>query len=199
MNQELKDKIAKIMELINRGATDGEKAAAKKALERIIKAHNIDESQLSSVMYKEYEFRFSSLIELELLASIIRIFIDLKSPGSRTHHKRVRFSLLYEQWVTVECSYEYFRRHMRKQYYLVVTPQLKKTRKAKTRRELKAILDDIFISDYKIASRLYKEGELKQLSIDDMSVEEMKKRASLNGIEGGSYNKQVMTNLLLEY
>lgn len=41
MNQELKNKIAKIYELVNRGATDGERQAAKNQLDKLMKKYNL--------------------------------------------------------------------------------------------------------------------------------------------------------------
>lgn len=199
MNQQLKDKIAKIQELINRGATDGEKAAAKKALDRIVKAHNIDESQLTSVLYKDYYFKFSSINERILLGIIMHVFLETGTKCAvQTHRKRIKASLLYEEWVTIECCYEYFRRHMKAEYKRIVLPQLIGCRTAKTRKNKKERLDMIFLSNYSIASKLYKEGELTEINIDEMSKQEAHDRTALNGVQGGQYNKQVISNLLLE-
>lgn len=192
MNNQLKDKIAKIMALINQGATDGEKQAAKKALERIIKAHNIDESQLTSVMFKEYQFKFTTTLEKQLLTRIALFFHpeSLRSAIQR-HYKRVTLHLTYDEWVTIECAYEFFRRHMKSEYRKAVVPIIKNHRTRITKQRAKQDLEPIFFSNYIIASKLCKPEEMQPLNFDEMSEAELKKRMKLAGVEGGSYKKQV--------
>jgi hypothetical protein len=195
MNEKLKDKISKIQELINRGATYGETAAAKRALDRIIAAHGIDESELYSINFKTYTFKFGALIEFWLLGCIMNYFNEnaVKSSYRVAGKKIVQASLLYEEWITVECAYEYFRRHMKKEYKRIVSPNLRKNTSVRRKKSLTGL----FFNQYLIKSKLYKEGDLANVEIEDMSVREMRDRQMMQKIEGGKYNKQVMSNLLL--
>lgn len=198
MTEQLKDKIAKIYELVNRGATEGEKAAAKNALDRVMRKYHIDEEQLKDLGSKQYVFKYTTQLELWLLNRILHLMIDdgIKKSIYRPWHKQFISTLSHEEWVVVECSYEYFRRHMKQQWKKLCGPELAKCRKAKTRNKRRLELYDFFFSQYCIKSKLYKEDELYE--IKPTSQGEMRDRRMMNGVEGGNYNKQVVGNLLLE-
>lgn len=198
MNDALIQKMAKILELCKWGATPGEKQAAKEALNRILSKYKIDESQLTNVLFNNYRFTFSSRLEKTLLACIIDIMISRGVACCvQTGVKRIMASLTYSEWVTVECAYEYFRRHMKAEYKKHVAPQLAKCRKAKTRRELKQKLEQIFISNYIIASGLVKQESIQQIDPKQLSTEEYKLRCKLADVQGGQYKQQVDNTKLL--
>lgn len=200
MQDSLKDKIKKISELILRGATEGERAAAEKALHRIMMAHNIQESELTRIYYKDYQFRFVSNVEKSLLTYLIHHFVP-NSFKSAIHDKvkTITISLQYAEWVTLDCAYEYFRRHMKKQYQKAVVPQLKKCRKAKTRNRLRSQLDGLFIQRYVIESNLIDQKYIVSKKATEMSHAERLQRLLMEGVEGGSYKKQVSDIKLIEY
>src|SRR5437868_13270397 len=100
--------------------------------------------------------------------------------------KQIKSSLVYLDWITIECAYEYFRRHMRKEWKRVVGPELRKCRKVKTRNKRRRELSEIFFSNYVIASNLYKPEELKKM--EPGSEKEMRDRIKLEAVEGGKYN-----------
>ena len=57
MEQSIKEKITKIYELVNHGATEGERAAAKKALDRMMSKYSLDLNELDTIKEKEYCWR----------------------------------------------------------------------------------------------------------------------------------------------
>jgi hypothetical protein len=197
MEDHLKDKLQKIYELIQRGATEGEKEAAKKALDRIVKKYNLDESQLSSVFFKQYTFRYSSNIEQALFIYIVNYLHPhaFKSLFRYFGEKRIYASLIYTEYINIDCAYEYFRRHMKANYKKVVTPMLKKIRKNRAKK--KAELDNLFIEQYLLKSNLVPKDDIGTLDASEMSEAEIKRRMKMLEIEGGNYNKQVENNLLL--
>lgn len=200
MNNELKDKIEKIYRLVNGGTTEGERAAARKALDRILKSYNLDDSILNDLELREYWFSYTSNNEKLLLVAIVRKMIGDRTGlmSIRPWTKQFRITLKYIDWVTVDSAYAYFRRHMKVQWKKVVKPVLDKCRKAKTKRIRREELDLLFIGKYIIASNLTQEGDLETINVSDMSEKEYRDRMSMSGIEGGAYNKQVVGGLFLE-
>lgn len=200
MTQESKDKIAKVYELVKRGV-DGEKDAAKLALDRLMKKYDLDDSALEKITFKQYVFKYVSDIEVRLLCQLYEYFISRDMPDAHKntwHAKEIVISLQYLDYVVLSSSYEYFRRHMKTEYNRLVLPRLKRCRKVKTRNALRKSLSDIFFSNYILASKIYIEDQIKALDMEKMSQAEMKRRVQLMGVNGGEYNTQVTTGLYLE-
>lgn len=200
MTNEQKDKISKIYELVNRGATEGERAAAKKALDRIMSKYNLSAESLSDIRLKEYVFKYTTELEEWLLSRIMVMMVSaevIDRSKQRRWVKQIMSNLTHEEWIIIECSYEYFRRHMKTQWKKVCGPELKKCRKPKTRNKRRKELYEVFFSQYVIKSKLYKPDEIKELNIEEMGMAELKDLTLLSGIQGGQYNKQVVSTLLL--
>jgi hypothetical protein len=198
MTDALKDKLAKLMAIVERGGTEAEKKAASLLIERLLNKHNIDEAQLNSIHLKAYEFKFVSLCQQWLIVAVAKYFNRECIKGmKRRHYKRLTILLRYEDWVNIECAYEYFRRHMNGEYKKTVMPILRNCRTPKIRRKMKGELDEIFFSNYIILSNLAADVDLKPLDFDNMTEEEKKKRNRLSGIKGGEFHKQVITTNLL--
>ena len=200
MDNFIKDKIAKVYALVQQG-DDGEKAAAKAALDRLMKKYNINEEYIKSINKRFYRFTYSLELDKSLMARLIKYLLRkdevpayLDTDGKRA----IVIKLEYLDWVTLDCAYDYFRKHMRGEYKRLVTPQLNRCRTARTKREKKKQLDDIFFSKYVIASKLYDEHELTTVYSSDMTSSERKHIASLQGVQGGSYNTQISNGLYLE-
>jgi hypothetical protein len=198
MNDSIREKLSRIYSLVNKGATEGERNAAKLALDRILKKYNLDESVLQNIDLKQYSFRYSTNNERILIISIVEMFSENKeSLRWKTWTKEVVGTFTYYEWISIESSFEYFRRHMKMQWIKVVKPNLDRCRKVKTRKKLREELDFIFIDRYLIASNLVDEKKLITIKASEMSQAEITKRLSLQGIEGGQYNKQILRGLLL--
>lgn len=195
MTEDIRSKLEKIYELVNWGATEGERAAAKKALDRIIDKHNITEDELDSINLKNYVFKYATNIEMHLLGAILLVLVTDGLKNSSRGNKRVNSKLNYMDWITVESAYEYFRRHMKKEWNWVCVPELNKCRKPKTRREKRAKIEEIFLTEYLVKSKLYKEEYLSSVEVKNNA--EYEARLLMMNVEGGQYNRQLNRGLLL--
>jgi hypothetical protein len=203
MTEEFRDKLKKIYELVNKGSTDGERAAAKQAIDRLLDKYNLTMEDLIDIDKKRYIAKYTSVLEFMLLLAILKIMTDdgFENTYRLTFNykpvREVAMYLTYLDWVTVESAYEYFRRHMKAEWERLCLPQLKKCRKAKTRNKLRKELQLLFFDRYSIESRLYKEGSLVQISYSEMSQKEIGQRIKLVGVQGGNFNRQVTRGLYL--
>ncbi len=199
MTDEIRNKIAKVYALVNQGV-DGEKQAAKVTLDRLMKKYNIDESYVETIHEKYYYFKYSTDLEKTLLSRLIKhilrkkLDIYLVTNGQRA----LSVKLEYMDFVTLECSYEYFRKHMKLEFKRLVTPQLNRCRTAKSKKTRRNQLSEIFFSNYVIASKLYDESEIQKVDLSTISEAERKSRTSLYGVQGGQYKEQMTTGLYLE-
>lgn len=197
----IRERIAKVYTLAEKGATQGERKAAKQALDRLMKKYNLNEEYVKSIKEKLYSFTYSMDIDKHLMSRLISFLIkkdDIKAYLDTNGKRAIVCKLEYLDYVTLECAYEYFRKHMRGEYKRLVTPQLNRCRSAKTKKARKQQLEDIFFSKYVIASKLYEEKEISHIEWSELSETERKQRASLDGVQGGSYRTQVTTGLYLE-
>lgn len=202
LTDDLKQKLAKIYALANQGATEGEKQAAKHQLDKIIAKYGIKEEALFELHLNTYYFKYKTMLEKLLITRLIKFFIeDTGEPiyyrtwnGSKAV-KEVQYKLTYTDFVTLDCSYEYFKRHMNLQYKKLVSPQLVKFRKPKTRNARREVLDDLFFQKYIIASGLIDRSKITEAVVSGKQAED---HLLLNGVEGGQYNEQLSRGLLIE-
>lgn len=197
---EIREKLAKVYELVKRGATEGEQRAAQGRLDALLKKFNIEGIDIDSIDRIERRFKYSDALDHQLFIRILRFMIDdagalQRAKRDTRHKKEFVIDLNYMDYVKVEASYEYFRRHMHQQWRSYSGTELKKCRKAKTKNKKRSLLQDLFMVKYFVASGLCKPDEL--VEVTDMSKEEMQYREMLNRVEGGSYNTQMNTGLLL--
>lgn len=201
MNDQLRQKLAKIYELVKRG-TAGEQAAAKRALDRMIDKYGLDGVHLESLDINQCYFKYSTMLELDLLKMIIAFFVeapDFTAARRQTGSVRqLKIGLRYLEYVTVNCAYEYFRRHMKAQWKKSCEPVLTRCRSAKTRAKRKAELQEIFFSQYLIMSGLVKEDWIRKLLPEEMNKKDLAIYELLSGVEGGRYNRQLSGGLLLD-
>lgn len=200
MEQSIKDKIAKVYELVKRGV-DGEKEAAKKALDRILKKYNIRDVDFDTLNRREYRFKYATELEMQLLCQIHEYFLDDSKFKAYRDLRGVRelvIELEYIDFVVVDSAYEYFRRHMKKEYNRLVLPEIKRCRTNKTKTKRRKELSGLFFSRYIIASKLYKEHQVEKIDLSKMSQKELLNRSKFMNVEGGQYNTQVTTGLYLE-
>ncbi len=198
MNETQRQKIAKIYELVN-GGVDGEKKAARNALDRLIAKYNLSDTDIENINKKEYRFKYQTKLDLMLFQQLLVYFLDGKSGTiyKDTYGvKEVSIALEYLDFITISCSYEYFRRHMKKQYKKVVLPQVKRCRSPKTKNKRRQELYPIFFSKYVLKSGIYKKDQVSKMDTSKMSEKEVADRISMQ-VEGGSYNKQVSNGLYL--
>jgi hypothetical protein len=205
MDENVKEKLAKVYALVNNGATEGERVAARKALDRILWKYNISKDELNSLDKKNYYFKYATELEKMLFVRLFQFFNITQKATLRTwdKEKRVRVKELYLplthlEWVTLESSYEYFRRHIKKEWNRVAAPEINRCRKAATKTVRRKELEPIFFSNYVIASKLVNESELTEIDKSKLSKKEFENRRKMDGIEGGEFNRQLTGGLLLD-
>lgn len=196
MAPEIQDKLTKILELVNSGATEGERQAATLALNRIMLKYNISEEALKSIDQKNYTFGCCTWMEEQLLIHIMKMQSESMFSSAAKGSKKVYIPLTYMQYVDIDCRYEYYRRHLKQQWKTLCEPQLKKCRKPKTKNLLRSKLQMIFITQYLIKSGLVKPENI--VKVESKNDAEYKQRMLCADVEGGLYNKQVLTTNLLE-
>ncbi len=207
MNQQISNKLAKIHELINRAGSDGEKAAAQNALDRIVAKHNITAEQLNNLDKNNYTFTYTSVLELWLFSRLNLVFLgdrnnDRICKRLYDHNlgkaiKQLVAYYTYEEYITIECSYEYFRRHMGKEWRRVSKLQIASKKKPKTKNKSRKQLQDVFANAYFIKSKLYVEEELKYQDSSKLSKAELLQHYQMRNVEGGQFNKQLINGNLL--
>lgn len=197
MNNEIKDKISKVLELVNQGV-EGEKSAAKNALTRLMKKYNLSDEDLEKVNMKKYFFKYKTNLDLMLFQQILSFFFPGKNFRVVRYTgitKELKIELEYLDWVTLDSAYEYFRRHAAKQFSVFCLPHIKRCRTTKTKNAKRAELQDAFFTKYIIASNLYHKKQLQQIDFSNMTNKELeahRKRITILGnVEGGQYHTQV--------
>ncbi|AXG70448.1 hypothetical protein KORDIASMS9_02688 [Kordia sp. SMS9] len=201
MNDKVRAKIAKVYELAKRGEY-GEKEVAKKMLNKFIEKYNLNQQDIENIKKQEYRFKYTSKMEMWLITALVDYFIEdlngVQMYRDTNGVKEIMIPLEYLDYVTVLSAYEYFRRHMRKQFEKACLLEIKRCRTRKTKNKRRAELQEIFFSKYIYASNLYKEHQIEQIDLSKVSKKELKDRLNLEAIEGGAYNTQVTTGLYLE-
>lgn len=194
MDDKVRERIRMLYALVERG-TDGERESAKRTLNALLKKYNLENLNIDDIDKPVRKFKYTSTIELQLLATIIDYFLskEVTKTGKRylNKEKAVGLPLNHIDYITIECAYEYFRRHMRQQWKLLCEPVLRKCRKVKTRNKRRVELQNIFIQRYIIASKLIREEDLITRDLSDISAKEMNDLLILGKVEGGKYNVQV--------
>lgn len=201
MDNQLKDKISKIYELVQRGATEGEKNAAESALNKLLKKHNLTEEFIKTMHLKEYEFKYATNLDLWLFMQLHEYFFKGKqfnASRSTLGRKSVFISFEYLDWVLFSSAYEYFKRHMNTEFKKVCVPLIKKCRSTKSKNERRAKLQQTFFGQYVMNSKIYHQEQVGEIDLSKLSEKERKDRALLEDIQGGSYVTQVTTGLYLE-
>ena len=190
MTQQLRDKLSKIYALIERGATPGEKTAARKALDRIVDRYNIDPDQLEDLRLQEASFTYCSFMEIQLLFRLIKKLIDNRAmdPTQRYGTKTIKFKMEYLDRITLECAYAYFRSHMKAQWIRTCAPLVKRCRTTKGKNQRRKELQHSFLVAYFIASNLVDDSEITMSKITSRAQAE--RAALVSGVKGGQYHKQ---------
>ncbi|MBP4139648.1 hypothetical protein [Flavobacterium geliluteum] len=201
MNPSTKEKIAKIYELVKRGTTDGEKAAAEIALNKLLKKHNLSEEYLLTIHLTQYEFKYATQLDLDLFVQLHSFFFKEKEFNAKKTaftRKSIFIDLEYVDWILLSTAYEYFKRHMNSQFKKLCVPLIKKCRSAKTQNKRRKELQKEFFSRYVIKSKIYNQEQVQNVDLSTLSDKARADRERIEGIEGGSYHSQINTGLYLE-
>lgn len=191
--------LEKLRRLAERGATEGERAAARAGMQRIISKYNLDDDVEDYFTEKEYRFKYSTNLENRLFVRLLAIFTDKSSADGKLDTWGVReicIKLTREEYITIQASYEYFRAHMRGQWNKVCLPLIQKKRKAKTKTALRKELEPVFFTRYIIESNLA--DGLEIISREIKSAGEARRNALMRNVQGGTYRTQLSNGLFLE-
>lgn len=197
MTPELKDRIAKIYELVKNGGTEGEKQAAKLALDRILSKYNLEGMDMDELDKNDHTFSYVTEMEIMLFERIVSFFAQNSTDRIYYGRRMLRVRLTYMDYITVSASYEYFRRHMKAQWNKFCANEISRLKSVKTKNKRRKELQKIFISRYVIASKLYKEGEIKTLDSSKMSAKEIQDRNKMSDVVGGQYTTQIVGGKML--
>lgn len=201
MTPELKYKLKKVYALVKQGATEGERAAAEKALEKMLDKYNLTGVDLESLDKDWYYLTYTTDMEIWLLDRLFKTLLGEypADAGRLPYRKKIGAKLTYLDWITISSAYEYFRRHMKAQWVKYCAPNLKRCRTTKSRNARRKELQEVFFSKYAIASNMYRPAELTTVELSKLSKKEAADRIRLSQqVEGGKYNVQVTNGLLLE-
>ncbi len=193
MTPEIRRKLAKIYELVKRG-TDGEQAAAQAALDRMLDKYGLENVNLEALNKEQYSFTYTTWMEEQLIARILA-YLVCTMPGGYTANRRITLVLTYVDYVTLSCAYEYFRKHMKGEWNRLCAPLVAKCRKGKTKAKRRAELSNMFFARYCIESGLFRQQEVILSPVK--SVKELEANKLMMSVEGGKYNRQVVTGHLL--
>ncbi|WP_372473335.1 hypothetical protein AB4865_10950 [Capnocytophaga sp. ARDL2] len=198
MTEEVRQKIAKVYELVKRGV-NGEKQSAERALERLIKKYNLSAQEIEKMHLKMYKFKYTSDLDKMLLCQLLTYFFEGKYKKYTLYTGDVReigIEMEYLDYVQIECAYEYFKRHMNQQWREFALPLVKKKRTTKTKNKRRKELQDIFFSKYILSSKIYLVRQVGDGS--NYTQKELEDLYALRGVEGGTYHQQVTTGLYLK-
>ncbi|WP_163401463.1 hypothetical protein [Flavobacterium fluviatile] len=201
MNLSTKEKIAKIYELVKRGTTEGEKAAAEIALNKLLKKHDLSEEYLLTIHLTEYEFKYSTQLDLDLFVQLHSFFFkgkEFNATKTGFTRKSIFINMEYLDYVLLSTSYEYFRRHMNAQFKKVCVPIINRCRSAKTKNARRKELQAEFFSRYVIKSKIFNDEQITQVDSSKLSQKSKQDKERISGIEGGNYHTQINTGLYLE-
>ncbi|MRI64214.1 hypothetical protein EDM00_09460 [Ornithobacterium rhinotracheale] len=198
MNELIKQKILKIYELAEKGVA-GERDAAKLALDRLMKKHNLTEEALSSLKLRRYTFKYASELDLNLFVQLMYYFFGeekYKIFKSTYGVKEISVKLEYLDFVQIETAYGYFKPHMNEQWRKTALPILKRYRNLKNKNNRRKELQKMFFEQYISKSGIYTQDQLKEA---DFSDKELNDYFLFNSeVEGGKYKKQVDRGLYIE-
>ncbi len=200
MNSEIENKISKIYALVNNGSTDGEKQAAKAALDRLIRKYNLSDEYVKNIHMKFYYFQYSTNLDTMIFQQLLDFYFPEKKfeiYKSTVGGKNIVCKLEYLDYVQIDCSYAYFRIHANKQFKKFCVPLIARCRTTRTKNAKRQLLQEEFFSRYVIASKLYHQHQLKQIDLNKLSDNQLKAKMAVKGVEGGTYNNQVTTGLFL--
>lgn len=197
----VKEKLTRVYELVKRGE-NGEKEAAKTALERLLKKYNLSDVNLDSVLQKKYRFKYKTKLDQWLFVQLVDYLFEDKYKGQiykcTYYGKELGTSMEYLDYVTLECAYEYFRRHMASEWKKVSVKELARKRSVRTKNKRRKELQDVFFSMYVQKSGIFHAEKMKKIGFNEMTSQEYCDVIAMQSIEGGNYHKQVNNGLMLK-
>lgn len=201
MNKEkLINRLSKVKELIERGATEGEKQAARIQFKKIIQNNELTEDDLLDIIKKEYCFKYANYAEMCLFMHLYCNLKDIYSEENDSYVKsgaseqrKIYAKLTKLEYIELTAMYEYFRRHMKDQYKeAMLEVKSKYFAKFRNFKKLQPVLrtsQSVFINEY-----CNRSGIRSKTKRAPKSVETPLSATTIGNIEGGQYNKQLNTD-----
>jgi len=191
ISDQLREKLRRIAALAERGDTEGEREAARRAMDRVLKAAGIDPRKMGDPRKKVYRFKYGYERELCLLTSIKAFLASDEGRGADMYRgqyrkREIAMLLTYEDYITIHCAYEYFRRHMKAQHREHIEPHLH--RLDKRHRE---IANNNFTVEYLNKSGLLDWKKVKQTKTRNGAETDAIRLSEQ--VEGGKYHRQMHT------
>ena len=193
IDDKIRDRIAKVQALVTRGV-DGEQVAAKTQLDKLLKKYNINPAEVDEITKRQYFFKYATELDKQLFLQLMHFFFKDHQIQFFLHtvgKKEISARLDYLDYITISCSYEYFRRHMSQEWKKFSADSLKRKRKTKTKNQLRAELQAIFYSKYIESSRIYHPEQMKKKLPSEMTKTELEHYYKLQEVKGGQYHSQV--------
>ena len=202
------DRLSKIYALVERGATEGEKQAAKNIFNKLLIKHGLTEDDVTEIVKKDYAFTFANYAEeillVHLSAYVLNVWTcDVQRYAYRHEQRKVYIKNLTKlEYIQIVAMYEYFRQHMKAEYKLVVKATVDKALRlrglikqnnktytnADVARERKNT-QGIFITKYLEASGILRTNP----NSERIKVSSMADSSTFESIKGGKYHEQLMT------
>lgn len=198
MDNTIKEKLAKVYELVLRGE-QGEKENATQLLNKLLEKYNLPKEYIKELRLQEYNFKYHSILDLLLLQRLLKFLFEEKNYQMEkyTHlRKDIFLKMEYIDYIQLDCTYSYYKEHMKKEWNNHAMPILKRCRSNKTKTAKRKELQEMFFNLYVIRSGLYKPKDLSKGY--KMTSSEQKSYLQLYNVEGGEYHQQVTTGLYLE-
>lgn len=211
MSEELREKLAKVYALVEQGATEGERQAARHQLDKLLKKYNLEGLDLEGLDKKRFTFTYSTVMEQQLLLKILDYFLHPLVPKlyRQVGTRSMVCDLKTLDCIEIECCYAYFRRHMKAEWNRLCRSSISHLRSEKKRAQRRKELQGAFFSRYASASGLFRPNPVAKAGSSADGGEEAdsksknKKREptaqeiadyiALRDVEGGRYRKQVVT------
>jgi hypothetical protein len=193
IDDKIRERIIKIQQLANRGF-DGEKDAADIALKKLLKKYNISPSQVEEITKKQYFFKYATELDIKLFLQLLTYFFKDQNFEIYKHtagKREISLRLQYLDYITISCSYEYFKRHMSHEWKKFSSNEIKRKRKIKTKNKLRADLQKVFYDQYIIRSGIFHPEQVYQLDVSEFSPAHHAYYDKIDKIKGGTYHKQV--------
>ena len=113
---ELEERLKKLLKLSERGI-DGEKEAATKILNNLMKKYNITEEQLKSKSVDWYKFRVHNDWEMKLLFQTVYKVLGYGSDGKYIKKSKTTylFELTLEESIEIEYIYSIYKQDLKKE------------------------------------------------------------------------------------
>lgn len=197
MNNIIKEKLAKVYELVKRGE-QGEKQAAEQALQRLLKKYNLSEDEIAKIHLKKYAFKYASELDKQLLFQLFNYFFEnkyCKFYQNTNTVKEINVEMEYLDWVQIETAYEYFKRHLNAQWRKLALPLIKRCKTTKGKNKRREELQEAFFTKYIIKSGIYRPNQIEKKKVSNKEFENL---CLFSNVEGGVLKGQMTTGLYLE-